>query len=287
MLSVGNSTFAENSAQYDGRMFGGWGGAILNAGEGVLMVTNSTFIGNEATFGGAAIANFGTAVLRNTIVGASTLGESCEGTITDGGHNLDSGSSCGFATEGGSSSNVDPKLDPEGLSDHGGPTQTIALAPDSPAIDAGDTEACAATPVNGIDQRGYVRPGEGHTTCSIGAYEYDSSGPPSPTATPTVTPSLTATELPTATPSTTPTSNPSPTSTQPQPNTATPTRAATATPPEDTMTPTFTSLPTATQKPGGGGGCGLSARDGEAGSTFALLLAALPVLLRARRRKRI
>ena len=32
--------------------------------------------------------------------------------------------------------------------------------------------------MNGIDQRGYVRPGTGDATCSIGAYEYNSPGPP-------------------------------------------------------------------------------------------------------------
>ena len=32
--------------------------------------------------------------------------------------------------------------------------------------------------MNGVDQRGYARPGTGHTACSIGAYEYDSPGPP-------------------------------------------------------------------------------------------------------------
>ena len=29
--------------------------------------------------------------------------------------------------------------------------------------------------LNGLDQRGYMRPGEGSTNCSIGAYEYDAS----------------------------------------------------------------------------------------------------------------
>jgi len=70
-------------------------------------------------------------------------------------------------------SNTDPQLDPAGLQNNGGPTQTIALLPGSPAIDAGDSEVCAKPPVNGLDQRGYVRPGTGHPQCSIGAYEAD------------------------------------------------------------------------------------------------------------------
>ena len=54
---------------------------------------------------------------------------------------------------------LDPLLDPAGLKDNGGPTQTIALLPGSPAINAGDPDVCANPPVNGVDQRGYARPG--------------------------------------------------------------------------------------------------------------------------------
>ncbi len=32
--------------------------------------------------------------------------------------------------------------------------------------------------MNGVDQRGYVRPGTGYANCSIGAYEFNSPGPP-------------------------------------------------------------------------------------------------------------
>jgi hypothetical protein len=69
-------------------------------------------------------------------------------------------------------------LDPAGLANNGGPTQTIALQVGSPAINAGDESVCAAPPVNNLDQRGYVRPEDGATSCSIGAYEYNSPGPP-------------------------------------------------------------------------------------------------------------
>ena len=40
------------------------------------------------------------------------------------------------------------------LADNGGPTQTMALLPRSPAIDGGDDAVCAAAPVNNLDQRG-------------------------------------------------------------------------------------------------------------------------------------
>ncbi len=51
------------------------------------------------------------------------------------------------------------------LADNGGPTQTLALMSDSPAIDAGNNDTCPAN-----DQRGVARP-QG-TYCDIGAFEY-------------------------------------------------------------------------------------------------------------------
>jgi hypothetical protein len=118
------------------------------------------------------------ATLTNTIVANFTQGGNCDGTITDGGHNLDDGLTCGFTTANGSLSNTNPQFDPAGLKYNGGPTQTIALLANSPAISAGDADVCATAPVNGVDQRSYMRPGTGYANCSIGAYEYNSPGPP-------------------------------------------------------------------------------------------------------------
>ncbi len=176
---VTNSTFSGNSA--DG------GGAI--ASTSYLTVTDSTFSGNSAVDGGGAVDNAAAcgdssnapclATLTNTIVANSTQGGNCGGTmITDGGRNIEDGTTCGFSMANGSLSSTDPQLDPAGLADNGGPTQTIALQPGSPAINAGDEAACAAAPVNGADQRGFVRPGTHAVRCSTGAYEYNSPGPP-------------------------------------------------------------------------------------------------------------
>ena len=60
--------------------------------------------------------------------------------------------------------NVDPLLDPKGLQDNGGLTQTIALSAGSPALDAGDDGSCELA-----DQRGVSRP-QG-ASCDLGAYE--------------------------------------------------------------------------------------------------------------------
>jgi hypothetical protein len=184
-LTATNSTFSGNCADLYGGGIASWG---------TLTVTNSTFSSNcagydgypSADFGGGVYIVEGTVTVTNTIIANSTLGGNCAGAVTDGGHNIDDGTTCGFtgtgctSTSGSSFCGTNPQLDPAGLVNNGGPTQTIALQAGSPAINAGDESVCSAPPVNNLDQRGYVRPGAGATSCSIGAYEYNSV-PASPT----------------------------------------------------------------------------------------------------------
>ena len=86
--------------------------------------------------------------------------------ITTTGSNIDSGTSCGFGG-GPNMFNTDPLLGP--LADNGGYTETMALLPGSPALEAGNGLICSMIPVDGVDQRGVARPiGIG---CDIGAYE--------------------------------------------------------------------------------------------------------------------
>jgi hypothetical protein len=174
-LTVSNSTFSGNSADGD------VGGGILispNA-NGPQTISNCTFSGNSAVGRGGGIDSASALTVANTIV-ASNAGGNCDfdtaPAITDAGHNLDDGTTCGFSADNGSLNNTKPDLDPAGLKDNGGPTQTIALQAGSPAINAGDEAVCAAPPVNNLDQRGFVRPGTGATNCSIGAYEYTLPG---------------------------------------------------------------------------------------------------------------
>jgi hypothetical protein len=159
------------------------GGGIANFGSmceggkcypscGPTIVTSNTFVENGADAGAGGIDGTCAASVTNSII-ANSSGANCGSGIIDGGHNLQfPGTSCGETIP-----SLDPKLDPAGLQDNGGPTQTIALLPGSPAINAGDADMCANPPVNGIDQRGYVRPGTGHSQCSIGAYEADATLP--------------------------------------------------------------------------------------------------------------
>jgi predicted outer membrane repeat protein len=110
--------------------------------------------------------------LRNSIFAGSSL---CLGNVADGGHNLQYPQP--FRACETSIPVLDPLLDPDGLVDNNGPTRTIALLADSPAIDAVPLAVC--TDQNGkpimIDQRGKPRPARGHDACDSGAYEYQGS----------------------------------------------------------------------------------------------------------------
>jgi CSLREA domain-containing protein len=167
-LSVVNSTFSGNHA---------WAGGGINNFK-TITVTNVTFSDNTVADGNEGggiysenVLGGASAVLKNTIL-ANNGGGNCHGMITNGGNNLDSGTTCGWGSDSGSLSNTDPWLGP--LADNGGPTQTMALLPGSPAIDDGNDANCPST-----DQRSVSRPqdgnGDGIATCDMGAYEFETS----------------------------------------------------------------------------------------------------------------
>lgn len=187
--TVTSSTFAQNSA------LSGNGGGIEN--ENLLTVTNSTFFKNR---GGGIVstlisANFlnvtdstlsknydggivGAASLKTTILAANEGGDCVKQSgfpgVTDAGYNIADDSTCGFSATG-SFNSTDPKLDPRGLRKNGGPTKTIALESDSPAIDAVPISDCTdqASPPSRIttDERGFPRPDHHESVCDIGAFE--------------------------------------------------------------------------------------------------------------------
>ncbi len=141
------------------------GGGVLNTSTGALAMTNATIAENIAHEDAPGIRNLGSSggvTLRNTIV-ADGCSSSSTPAVTSQGHNLDAGVSCGFGVQG-DISNRDPLLGP--LQNNGGAMElpTMALAPASPAIDAGNNSACPAT-----DERGAPRPHG--PTCDIGAFE--------------------------------------------------------------------------------------------------------------------
>ena len=147
---------------------------------GTLTVTNATIsnngAGNEIAGGSAAIrystlySNTADSLVA-TGGGASVRGSIVDGCVRSGGainslgHNLDTGSSCGFAQSGDRSS-ADPLLAPLAQTEPDRFTWYHLPAPGSPAIDAGET-ACQAA--NNVDQHGLTRPAG--AACDIGAVE--------------------------------------------------------------------------------------------------------------------
>ena len=131
----------------------------------------------------------GTIVAGNTVNGSL---QNCYGPApNDGGYNLTDDTTCGFSTANHDiieTTTAAVGLDPTGLQNSGGPTQTIALLPTSPAIDRiplGTSFTANATtfdlcPANGTDQRGYPRPDQNEAYCDIGAYEYQDAQFPTP-----------------------------------------------------------------------------------------------------------
>jgi hypothetical protein len=179
-LTVTNSTISGNASDA--------GGGVENFG-GTLTITNSTISGNASAFGGG-VENFGgTLTLVRTLVAGNTAPTGPEiannGTVLADNHNL-------FGVDGaagveGFSPGATDVVPPVGvlltdilnptLAFNGGFTQTHALVPGSPAVDAGGPDCLDA---NGdplpTDQRGKLRivdgDGDGTAACDIGAFEF-------------------------------------------------------------------------------------------------------------------
>jgi CSLREA domain-containing protein len=184
-VTIIGSTFSGNFAS-----FGGSG--LFNSTGGTATIENSTFTGNTATdsiiftytpasptittIRNSTVANnsSGTGAVRasgpvtlnisNTIMSGNTTGPDCinsGGTIGVNTNNLIQTNAAGLNACGTPALSADPQLGV--LANNGGLTQTMALLPGSPAIDAGTNTNCPAT-----DQRGATR----DSACDIGAYEY-------------------------------------------------------------------------------------------------------------------
>lgn len=152
-----NSTFAGNS--------GGKTGA-LTVNKGSMTLEHCTLANNTGSEVDSVYAS-GEASLkfRNTLLGGA--GRQCSTSLDSLGNNLVSDNSCGF-TQVTDLQGVDPRV--LSLAGNGGKTLTMALAYNSPALDA-------ANPLDGpaTDQRGEARPLEGNgdnlAVPDIGAYE--------------------------------------------------------------------------------------------------------------------
>jgi CSLREA domain-containing protein len=166
-LLIGNTTISGNSALDTGGGTASRGGGV--AASAAFLSQNSTIAGNTASSAGGVYMTTPTATgatqsFFNTIVGSNT-GGSCGGTglTTDSTHNnIGFDTTCQF-TGTADRNSTNPLLGT--LTNNGGATDTLALAPNSPAINQGS--GCAST-----DQRGVARPQPAGGVCDIGAYEY-------------------------------------------------------------------------------------------------------------------
>jgi hypothetical protein len=157
---AGNSGVNQGGANSPPRLVAEGTGGGIRVGPASVTLENTIISGNTAANG---TGNAG---------GAPTPGPNVDGAVTSNGHNL-----LGIATEAtgftgtGDQTGANPML--AALADNGGPTQTMALSPGSPAIDAGVAAGAS------FDQRGRPRtfddPGVANAATSdgtdIGAFE--------------------------------------------------------------------------------------------------------------------
>lgn len=170
--TITNATFFDNRAtvlpltpDYNG----GIGGAIAIFGASPITISHATFAQNHASWtGGAIIGNSQTNIYNSIFFqntadnGTNDWGIDQHGNCEPGGSNnlqMPANGNCPGNNVTPGTTTADPML--AALADNGGFSQTMALLPGSPAIDA-STNNCAA-----VDQRDFERP----SPCDLGAFE--------------------------------------------------------------------------------------------------------------------
>jgi hypothetical protein len=187
-ITIVNSTFADNIAEHRGDPTvhnsgtDGFGGAIFyDTSSSVVKITNCTFSGNTADVG--TYDGFPAASMKGTIFANNTgilINANCNGTPTDVGFNISDDASCMFSMASSVNSSTTVRLDPLGLQNNGGPTETIALEAGSDAIDRIPVASCTdqtGAPLE-TDQRLFGRPDPANlNACDSGAYEVGAVAP--------------------------------------------------------------------------------------------------------------
>lgn len=174
-LSAAGPVTALNDTFFANTSTDGDGAVGLTGGSGTFDYV--TFAGNSGTaaadldVGGSASASVDNSILADT--------DACGDSALTGSHDVEADDSCDL--DGDSTNLVDnPDIDlatslaANGLAGYVGP-DTLALGPDSAAIDLVPAAACGAGfgTESPVDEAGQPRPGvTGQTNCDAGAYEY-------------------------------------------------------------------------------------------------------------------
>jgi len=185
---ISNSTISGNTARDNG-------GGIKSTTH--LFLTNTSLVGNVAMDGfGGAIAQYvyqsqHSLSMTNTLIAGNTFASRGQCDVASAVpllvnlNNLIEDNSCNYVRLTPDGSTTAPTAFLSGnpnaaaLASNGGPTQTNAILSSSIAAGAGDPTTCAASPISGLDQRGFARP----SACSIGAFEPAASAPTSSSTT--------------------------------------------------------------------------------------------------------
>jgi CSLREA domain-containing protein len=173
-LHAMDSTITRNSSDQEAAGLSNYGTATLNS---VTIARNDANLpNNQFVRGGGIVAGAGTGGtvrITNSLVALNTIGSNgedpdCYGDFDSLGYNLlgeITMPDCTGFDQTGDFTDSAPMLGP--LADNGGPTKTIALLPDSPAIDAANPATSPAT-----DQRSVPRDSQP----DIGAFEFTGAG---------------------------------------------------------------------------------------------------------------
>ena len=172
-VTITNCTFSGNFVTDADRVGGAIGVSADGPSSGRLVLRHNSFVDNTATGDGGAIYIDADATVDiegnlfagNTAVNGRDIFADPLATLTSLGFNLlEDGDSSGLTN--GVNDDIVGQIAMVGpLADNGGPTETHALSPGSPAIDAIPPESCSVT----TDQREMTRPrGSG---CDIGSLE--------------------------------------------------------------------------------------------------------------------
>src|SRR5262249_47901770 len=152
------STFLATNCTISGNSSTAAGGGVFN--DGIFTASNCTIAANAAGGGGGGISNINTdgatTTLSDTILAENSATSSGPDIFGAGTVNYSLIQNTGGWTSGDTSANNLTEVDPllTILGNYGGSTQTMALLPGSPCIDAG-----ASTGAPSTDQRGQARVG--------------------------------------------------------------------------------------------------------------------------------